>query len=101
MGVSSQTLCDRLFPPERAARVAVLYQHAEITYEELRDSTVRAAEILNALGIGAGDRIAILLNDSPEFIASFVAIISLGAIAVPRPLWLSATCQRPGRSEIR
>jgi len=83
MGMSSQTLCDRLFPPERAARVAVLYQHAEITYEELRDSTVRAAEILNALGIGAGDRIAILLNDSPEFIASFVAIISLGAIAVP------------------
>src|SRR5712671_6762302 len=83
MGMSSQTLCDRLFPPERAARVAVLYQHAEITYEELRDSTVRAAEILNALVISAGDRVAILLNDSPQFITSFVAIISLGAIAVP------------------
>src|SRR5258706_11195917 len=83
MGMSSQTLCDRLFPPERAGRAAVLYQHAEIIYEELRASTVRAAEILNALGIGAGDRVAILLNDSPEFIASFVAIISLGAIAVP------------------
>src|SRR6266404_8219998 len=74
---------DQLFPPERAARVAVLFGHTEITYEELCDATVRAAETLNALGISAGDRVALLLNDSPEFIASFVAIISLGAIAVP------------------
>src|SRR5258707_3043347 len=83
MGMSSQNLFDRLFLPERAARVAVLYEHTEITYQELRDRTVSAAETLQASGIGAGDRVAILLNDSPEFITSFVAIISLGAIAVP------------------
>lgn len=81
--MSSQSLFDQLFPRERAARVAVLYEHTEITYQELRDRTVHAAETLNALGISAGDRVAILLNDSPEFIASFVAIISLGAISVP------------------
>ena len=63
--------------------MAVLYEQTEITYGELRDRTVEVAEALNALGIGAGDRVAILLNDSPEFITSFVAIISLGAIAVP------------------
>jgi acyl-CoA synthetase (AMP-forming)/AMP-acid ligase II len=78
-----QSLFDRLFIPERTSRVAVLYEHKEITYEELRDGTVRAAEALQASGIGAGDRVVILLNDSPEFITSFVAIISLGAIAVP------------------
>jgi benzoate-CoA ligase len=81
--MSSDSLFDQLFPPERAARVAVLFEHTEITYEELRDRTVGAAEILNALGIGAGDRVAILLNDSPEFVTAFVAIVSLGAIAVP------------------
>jgi benzoate-CoA ligase family protein len=81
--LNSQNLFDRLFLPARAARVAVLYEHAEITYEGLRDETVRAAETLNALAINAGDRVAILLTDSPEFITSFVAIISLGAIAVP------------------
>lgn len=81
--MSSQSLFDQLFSPERAARLAVLYEDTEITYEEMRDRTVHAAETLNALGISAGDRVAILLNDSPEFIASFVAIISLGAIAVP------------------
>ena len=76
-------LFHRIYPPQRAARVAVLYEHRQITYEEMRATTVQAAEALHALGIGKGDRVGILLNDSPEFIASFVAVISLGAIAVP------------------
>ena len=81
--MDDKNLFDQLFPPERAAWVAMLYEHTEITYEALRDAAVRAAETLNALGISEGHRVAILLNDSPEFISSFVAIISLGAIAVP------------------
>ncbi len=76
-------LFDQLYPPERAARVAVLCDHTEITYDNLRTQTIAAAEVLNALEIVAGDRVALLLSDSPEFITSFVAIISLGAIAVP------------------
>src|SRR5213083_2976000 len=78
-----RTLFDRLFPFERASRGAILYEHREITYAELRDETMRVAEVLHGLDIQVGDRVAILLADSPEFIASFVAIISLGAIAVP------------------
>src|SRR5438874_349985 len=81
--MNAENLFDRLFRSERCARVAVLYEHRDITYEELREATVRTAESLHALGIVQGDRVAILLSDSPEFIASFVAIISLGAIAVP------------------
>src|SRR5262249_38748953 len=42
----------------------------------------------------AGDRVSILLNDSPEFIASFVAVISLGAIAVPVNMALRGDEQR-------
>lgn len=78
-----RTLFDRLFPSERASRGAILYEHREINYAELRDETVRVAEVLYGLDIQGGDRVAILLADSPGFIASFVAIISLGAIAVP------------------
>ena len=81
--MNAESLFDRLFLAERAAKVAVLYDHREITYQQLHNLTLRAAESLNALGINGGDRIGILLADSPEFIASFVAIISLGAIAVP------------------
>src|SRR5215475_2229799 len=78
-----RSLFDRIFQPERTMRVAVLFEHSEITYEQLRALTIETAEKLNALGIEPGDRVAMLLNDSPEFIASFVSIISLGAIAVP------------------
>jgi benzoate-CoA ligase family protein len=46
--------------------------------------------VLHALGLSRGDRVAILLNDSPEFIASFVATCSLGAIAVPINMGLRA-----------
>src|SRR5262249_28440455 len=73
----------RIFPGERAAKTALLFEHRQITYAALRDETVRVSELLHGLGMKPGDRIAILLADSPEFIASFVAIISLGAIAVP------------------
>src|SRR5438034_5588419 len=81
--MNADSLFDRIFRSELDALVAVLYEQREITYEELRAATVRTAEFLHALDIGETDRVAVLLNDSPEFIASFVAIISLGAIAVP------------------
>src|SRR5205085_8142880 len=81
--VNNLGLFDRLFPPDRNSRVAILYDHREITYSELCDETLRVAEVLSGLDIRRGDRVGILLADSPEFIASFVAIISLGAIAVP------------------
>src|SRR5437588_841996 len=79
----SDNLFAQVFPSARASRVAIVYEHRELTYGELCDETIRVAELLNGLDIKSGDRVAILLADSPEFIASFVAIISLGAIAVP------------------
>src|ERR1043166_4563084 len=76
-------LFERIFTDNRRERCAVLFDQRAITYAELRDETLRAGEILRALDIEPGDRVALMLADSPEFIASFVAIISLGAIAVP------------------
>jgi len=76
-------LFERLFLADRSLRHAVLFEGRKITYAELRAETVRVAEVLNALGVRDGDRVAILLADSPEFIATFVGIVSIGAIAVP------------------
>jgi benzoate-CoA ligase len=81
--MNAVTLFDKLFQPERDSRIAILYEHCGITYAELRAETVRVGEVLNGLGVRSGDRVAILLADSPEFIATFVAVISIGAIAVP------------------
>src|SRR5437870_4229400 len=87
-------LFDALFNTDRDELIAVLYEQRAISYGEMRAEVIRAAEVLSALGISTGERVGVLLPDSPEFIASFVAIISLGAIAVPINMGLSAKEQR-------
>ena len=88
------TLFETIFAADRDSLTAVLFAGREITYAQLRSETMRAAEVLNALDVQAGEPIAILLPDSPEFIASFLAIQLLGAIAVPINMALSTTEQR-------
>ena len=62
---------------------AIHYQGRDMTYGELRATTLRAAQALTSEGVERGDRVALLLNDSPEFIAAFIATCALGAVAVP------------------
>src|SRR5437588_6983004 len=92
--MAAENLFARIFSPERDERAAVLCEQREITYAALRELTVAAAEQLNSLNVKPDDRVAILLHDSPEFIASFVAIISIGAIAVPINMALRTPEQR-------
>jgi benzoate-CoA ligase family protein len=92
--MSPSNLFEHLFPAERDQRIAILFERREITYRDLREQTRTLAEILRAEGIEPGDRVALLLADSPEFIAAFVAIISLGAVAIPINLALQSAEQR-------
>jgi benzoate-CoA ligase family protein len=55
----------------------------DVTYGELRAATLQMAHALTSLGVRRGDRVALLLHDSPEFVEAFIATCSLGAIAVP------------------
>jgi benzoate-CoA ligase family protein len=55
----------------------------EISYGELRSGTLQMAAAITSLGVQRGDRVALLLHDSPEFVEAFIATCSLGAIAVP------------------
>src|SRR5437667_432202 len=76
-------LFEAIFEKVALDRTAILYEQRHISYAELRDQTLAVARVLSLLGVGRGDRVALLLNDSPEFIAAFIAICSYGAIAVP------------------
>jgi len=53
------------------------------TYPELFDRALRATRGLHDLGIGAGDRVAVLLRNSIEFLEASIATVPLGAGAVP------------------
>ena len=72
-----------IFTEQRASSVAIRYGNACITYGDLQEQTLKTAAVLARLGISPGERVALLLNDSPEFIATFIAICSSKAIAVP------------------
>ncbi len=54
----------------------------ETTYSQLLDAIERAAAGLKALGVRAGDPVAIVLPNCPQHIIAFYAILRLGAIAI-------------------
>jgi len=69
-------------------RVAVRVAHAAgrdetITFAELSASSSRFAHWLEARGVVAGDRVAIMLEPSLAFYAALFGAIKMGAIAVP------------------
>jgi benzoate-CoA ligase len=68
---------------------AIRFDHRAITYDELRAETLTMAQVISSLG-APGDRVALLLHDSPEFVEAFIATCSLGAIAVPINMALRA-----------
>ena len=80
-------VCDRWAErePRRAAILDVQPDGTvqEISYGALRESSNRLANVLRARAIGRGDRVAILLPQSPAVAACHIAIYKLGAIALP------------------
>ena len=63
-----------------------------LSYRELSELVLRTAAGLSSIGVGAGDRVALLLGNRPEFLVALLAAQRLGAIAVP----LSTREQTPG-----
>src|SRR5262245_4525392 len=76
------TIFDAIFSSS-AESVAIIFEGQQITYGELRDVTLRFAHAFEQLNVTTGVRVALLIHDSPEFVASFIALCSSGAIAVP------------------
>jgi long-chain acyl-CoA synthetase len=60
-----------------------------ITYAEHHAAVARVAAMLAARGVGRGDRVAILGRNSIEWVVTFWATVSLGAIAVGLNAWWS------------
>ncbi len=53
------------------------------SYEDIRRTSNRLAHALRRQGIGAGERVALLLPQSPETLIAHLAIYKIGAIALP------------------
>jgi long-chain acyl-CoA synthetase len=61
----------------------LLFYNKKISYFEFYQQVIRLAQGLKNLEVKKQDRVAIFLGNCPEFVVSYFAIVSLGAIAVP------------------
>src|SRR5262245_57352667 len=64
-------------------RPAVVFYGRSISYRELRDATDRFANALAKLGLKKGDRIALYLVNSPQFVIAYFAALKCGATVTP------------------
>ena len=61
-------------------KTALVFYGRKISYEELRDHVDRFATALCDLGIKKGDKIALLLLNSPQFVIAYLGGLKAGAI---------------------
>ncbi len=64
-------------------KTAIIFQGARYSYQQVLDRVQRLSGALMDLGINHGDRIAILLKNSPQYIISYYAVARIGAVCVP------------------
>ncbi|MBM3118019.1 MAG: long-chain fatty acid--CoA ligase [Chloroflexi bacterium] len=71
-------------------RTAIVFYGRKISYRELRDQVDRLATALHDLGVKKGDKVALLLLNSPQFIIAYFAALKAGAtLTAISPLYVS------------
>jgi fatty-acyl-CoA synthase len=68
---------------ERAAAEALVTATARLTHEELYEKVKEAAGGMQALGIGRGDHVGILMGNDEKWLALFYGAALIGAVTVP------------------
>ena len=66
-----------------------VYQDERFTYQRMWDVAAQCANRLCERGIKPGDRVGIALRNYPEWIAAFMGITAIGAVAVAMNAWWS------------
>ena len=104
-----------MIPPERYASLGELLQDAlvqfktetaviewsrkkkvlELSYRDLGFRAARLARRFEAAGVGAGDRVAIILQNQPDYLVALAALFLRGAVAVPLDYKLTGPEQEP------
>jgi benzoate-CoA ligase len=81
---------DRHATEGRGGKTAVIYEGRSYTYAEIAARVNQAGNALRRAGVRPGDRVLIILPDSPEFVAAYFGAMKIGAVAVP-----TSTALRP------
>lgn len=77
-----ETTLSSLVDAADPAATAIVHEERRIAYGTLADESRRLAAGLKGLGIGRGDRVAVWLPNTPEWLVTLFACARLGAIVV-------------------
>ena len=66
-----------------AGKVALMTPSERITYDQLDDRVNRVGNALDALGVGRGDKVCLMLPNIPEFLYTWWGNAKLGGVTVP------------------
>ncbi|MBA4494698.1 long-chain fatty acid--CoA ligase [Paenactinomyces guangxiensis] len=84
--VSCTPIHDNLFVTARRypGKPAIIYYGGILTYQELVDEVQKVAGFLQKqLGIKSGDRVAIYMQNAPQYVVAYYAILLADAVVVP------------------
>src|SRR5579862_7684536 len=74
---------DRHLLEGRGDKIAIRCQDRRLTYAQIAEQVNRAGNGLRSLGIAPGERVLVIMPDSPEFVGAYFGAVKIGAIAVP------------------
>ncbi len=66
--------CFTIYEPDRVS----------LTYRQAHERIEAVARTLRSLGIGRGDMVAVTGKNSPEWAVAYLAVLTAGAVVVPR-----------------
>ena len=69
----------------RGSAPAIFSVDSVVTYSQLADEVMKMAGALRYRGVKSGDCVILRLLNRPHFIAAFLALLRIGAVAVPTP----------------
>ena len=83
-------LVDRHLADGSGERTAIVGSDARLTYADVQRDVFRAQHALAELDVRRGERVAMVVNDEPAFVAWFAGALRSGAVPVPLSTMLTA-----------
>jgi long-chain acyl-CoA synthetase len=65
----------------------IVFNNERFTYQDIHKRAAQTANALKDAGIKKGDRVAICMANNPEYIISYMAVTSMGAVCVLLNSW--------------
>ncbi len=68
---------------------AIIFKDTTITFSQLKDTVFKLTNAFIKAGISKGSKVSIFLPNCPEYIYSYLALFSIGAVVVPLDFMLT------------